>query len=341
MSLDDRLNVAAQLVDSQFVGDSNVQYAWDSVSLTSILSCPRRYQYQILWGLAPNAPSYAIALVFGILFHKGCELYHKHLASTGGVEAKRNHDAAVHAAVKGLLADPATATLPVDDDVDSLAEGHDPDEDDGITLRNSKIRTRYYLFRALVWYLDNYEDDPCETIILSSGIPAVEYSFRLPIQIDVLGQDLLLCGHLDRGVIFNDRYYNSDYKTTKSLTKQWSAMFDLSHQMTGYCIAGTAIFEKPTSGVMIDGVALQVGQVKFSRSFTNRTPGQVKEYFDLLRHVRSQAILYAETGNYPMNTASCYFCEFKEICRQPPEYRERYIRQHYTRRPGWNPLENR
>ena len=335
MSLDDRLNVAAQLVDSQFVGKSTIQYAWDSVSLTSILSCPRRYQYQILWGLTPNSPSYAIALVFGILFHKGMEFYHKARA------AGQDHDEAVHLTVKLLLAEPATATLPIDDHIDEMAANHDPDEDDGITLRNSKIRTRYYLFRAVVWYLDHYEDDPCHTLILPSGLPAVEHSFRLPIQIDVLGQDMLLCGHLDRGVEFNGRYYNSDYKTTKSLTQQWAAMFDLSHQMTGYTIAGTAIFEKPTQGVIIDGVALQVGQVKFSRSFTDRSKGQVREYFELLSFVRDQAIRFAETGQYPMNTASCYFCEFKEICRQAPEFRDSFIRQHFTRKPGWNPLENR
>jgi hypothetical protein len=335
MSLDDRLNVAAFSADSQFVEGTNVQYAWDSVSLTSILACPRRYQLGILRGLVPNRPSYAIALVFGILFHKGLELYHKSKALGA------DHDEATKYAVGILLEEPATATLPVDDDIDQLAENHDPDEDDGITLRNSKVRTRYYLFRALIWYLEHYGDDPCETIILPSGQACVEYSFRIPLQIDVLGQDMLLCGHIDRGISFNGLLYAGDYKTTKSITKQWQQMFELSHQMTGYTVAGNVIFQQPAKGCLIDGVALQVGAVKFSRSFTTRTPGQVHEFFDLLGYVRDKAILHAETGSYPMNTASCYFCEYKDICSQPPEYRERYIKQHYSEKPGWNPLENR
>lgn len=335
MSLDDKLNVAAQLVDNQFIDGTTIQYAWDSVSLTSILACPRRYQYQILWGLTPNAPGFAIALVFGILFHKGMEFYQKAKA------AGKDHDAATFAAVRQLLDEPATATLPIDEDIERLAESHDPDEDDGINLRNSKIRTRYYLFRAVVWYLEHYKDDPCETIILPGGVPAVELSFRIPLQIDVLGTPLLLCGHLDRGVSFRGSIYDTDYKTSKSLTRQWFDMFELSHQMTGYAIAGTTIFEQPASGVIIDGVALQVGAVKLARSITKRTQGQVAEYFDLLRYVRDKAILHAEQGSYPMNTASCYFCEYKDICKQPPEYRGRFIQQHYTRRPGWNPLENR
>jgi hypothetical protein len=335
VSLDDKLNVAAQLVDSQFVEGTTVQYAWDSVSLTSILACPRRYQYQILLGLVPNNPSFAIALVFGILFHSGMEWYHKARAEG------KTHDEAVFASVRKLLDAPATATLPIDEDIKEAAAAHDPDEDDGINLRNSKIRTRYYLFRSVIWYLDHYKDDPCETIILPSGAPAVELSFRVPLQIDVLGQPLLLCGHIDRGVIFNSAVYVKDYKTTKSLTRQWFDMFELSHQMTGYTLGGTAIFPQPARGCIIDGVALQVGSVKFARATTRRTEGQIREYFELLGMVRENALRFAETGHYPMNTASCYFCDFKEVCKQPPEYRDRYIRMHYQSKPGWNPLENR
>lgn len=335
MSLDDKLNVAAQMVDSQFIEGTSIQYAWDSVSLTAMLACPRRYQYSILLGLTPNSPAIAIALVFGILFHKGLEVYHKARA------AGDDHDQATFASVRHLLDDPSTARLPVDDDIIRLADAHDPDEDDGINLRNSKIRTRYYLFRAVIWYLEHYKDDPCETLILPSGVPAVELSFRLPLQIDVLGTPFLLCGHLDRGVVFQDRIYDADYKTTKSLTRQWFDMWELSHQMTGYNVAGTSIFDQPAAGILIDGIALQVGQVKFARGTMQRTQGQVEEYFDLLRYVVDKAVLHAEKNSYPMNTASCYFCDFKEVCRQPPEYRGRYITQHYTRRPGWNPLENR
>jgi hypothetical protein len=335
VSLDDKLNVASQLVDSQFVEGTNVQYAWDSVSLTNILACPRRYQYSIILGLHPRNPGYAIALVFGILFHKGLEVYHK--ARAGG----EDHTGGIFTAVRYLLDDPATATLPTDEVISDKAEGFSIDDDDGVDLRNSKIRTRYYLFRAVIWYLDHYENDPAETLILPSGTPAVELSFRIPLPIDVLGNEMLLCGHLDRGVIFNNQVVPSDYKTTKSLTSQWALMFELSHQMTGYTVGSTVLFGKPTYGCMIDGVALQVGQLKFRRHFTKRTQGQVDEYFELLSYVRDKAIMHAETGRYPMNTASCYFCDYKDVCSQPPEYRARYIKQHYFAKPGWNPLENR
>lgn len=335
MSMDDKLNVAQiGQADSQFIAGTSVQFAWDSVSLTAMLACPRRYQYSIVEGLHPRNPNYAIALVFGILFHSGMEWYHR--AKAEG----KTHDEAVFITIRKLVDAPATATLPTDDIVDEMAEKHDPDEDDGITLRNSKIRTRYYLMRAVVWYLEHYAEDPMETIMLPTR-PAVELSFRIPMPISINGTDLLLCGHLDRGVLFNGVPYVLDYKTSKSLTRQWFDGWELSHQMSGYTVAGQILFEKPVRGAVIDGAALQVGQVKFSRGFTNRSPGQIREYMSTLKLATESAQRFAETGEYPMNTSACYFCEFKDICKQPPEYRDRYISQSYFRKTGWNPLENR
>ena len=40
------------------------------------------------------------------------------------------------------------------------------------------IKTRFTLLRSVVWYLEQFENDPCETVILADGRPAVELSFR-------------------------------------------------------------------------------------------------------------------------------------------------------------------
>lgn len=335
MSLDDRILVSSTgEPDSQFLKGTKIQFAWDSVSLSSFLSCKRRYKYVVIDGLVPKGPAYAIALEFGILFHSALETYHRFRASV------YNHDEAVLQAMHWLVAQPAFAALPTDDDVEEMAAGLDED-DDGITHRNSKIRTRYHLARAVVWYLDHYIEDPVSTIILPTGKPAVELSFRIPTPVEIGGQPLILCGHIDRAVEFEGCYWASDYKTTKSLSRQWFDAFELSHQMTGYTIAGQVILEKPVRGCWIDGIALQVGGVKLQRAPTTRTPGQIKEYFDLLASVAEDAERAYDSDFYPMNTAACYFCEFKQICKQAPEYRDRYINLYYERKPGWNPLANR
>jgi len=334
MSLDDKIIVSNGEPDSQFLAGTQIQFAWDSVSLTSFLSCQRRYKYLVLDGLVPKNPGYAIALEFGILFHSALETYHKAKA------CDRDHAEAVQATACWLVEQPAFKALPTDEEIDELKAKTD-DEDDGITLRNSKIRTRYHLMRSVIWYLEHYIDDPLHTLIMPSGKPAVELSFRIPLPVQVGGHEMILCGHIDRAVEFEGGLWASDYKTTKSLTRQFFDMFDLSHQMTGYTVAGNVILEKPISGVWIDGIALQVGGVKLARAPTKRSPGQVKEYFELLTDVGERAERAYDIGHYPMNTASCYFCDFKDVCKQAPEFRERYINMWYDRKPGWNPLRNR
>lgn len=335
MSLDDRILVSSLgTPDSQFLPDTKIQFAWDSVSLTAFMACPRRYKYLVLEGLTPKGPGYAIALEFGILFHSAMENYHKARA------VGETHDEAVFHTVRWLCQQEAFIALPTDDDVDQLKDTVDED-DDGIALRNSKVRTRYHLARAAVWYLDHYEQDPVKTLILPSGKPAVELSFRTPLPIQVAGHDMLLCGHIDRVAEFEGAYWSTDYKTTKSLTRQWFDAFELSHQMTGYTVAGKVILEHSVRGALIDGIALQVGGVKLARGFTTRSEGQIAEYFELLTDVAERAERSFDTDFYPMNTASCYFCDFKSICKQAPEFRERFINVYYDRRPGWNPLANR
>ncbi len=340
MSMDHILPASAEVPDSQFLPGTTIQYAWDSVSLTNILACPRRYQYSIIDGYVSKAPGYAIALVFGILFHKGMEFYE--IAKAAGA----THDEATRRAVEQTAALPATATLPTDADLEDEASIHTPDagddaEDDGIQLRNSKIRTRYYLMRAIVWYLEHYRDDPAKTILMASGRPAVELSFRIPLELDGIEHPILLCGHIDRGVEFNGSLFAADYKTTKSLSRQFFSMFNLSHQLTGYTAAGQVIFERPVSGAIIDGIALQVGGVKLGRAVSRRSKGQIAEYFQTLTFANSLANTFATTGYYPMNTASCYFCDYKDVCQQPPEYRQRFLDMYFTKKRGWNPLENR
>lgn len=320
--------------DSPFIPGTSVQYAWDSVSLTSAMSCWRQYYYTIVRGLVSKNPNTAIALDFGIAFHKGQEHYHDAIAEG------QSNDEAIATTIQLLTANPHYSRLPTHDEVMEKAEST-PDDDDGIDLRNSRIRTRYHLLRSLVWYFEHYANDPAKTLIGASSGAAVEVSFRLELPLEIAGHPVLLCGHIDRAVEFNGAYYCVDYKTTKSLSRQFFAMFDLSHQMTGYTIAGNIIFDRPISGVIVDGVALQVGGCQYQRSITRRTDGQITEYLATVQNTLREAEEHADTDSWPMNTSACYFCNFKEICAKPPEFREGYIKQLFHENRGWNPLENR
>lgn len=322
------------LAESPFIEGTNIQYAWDSVSLTAAMACWRRYYYTIVLGLQRKGPASAIALDFGIAFHKGMEHY-QHAAAEGA-----DHTSAVEYTVRELLSNQHFAQLPTHDEVQDLAGNLDED-DDGITLRNSKVRTRYHLMRSVVWYLDNYQPDPLKTYILSNGKPATELSFRMELPLDIAGHPVLLSGHLDRVAYLNDRLYVVDYKTTKALSRQFFADFSLSHQITGYTLAGRSVMHEPVQGAIIDGIAILVGGVKFQRQPVDRSEGQIEEYIETVGRVVSDAERNNDLGSWPMNTAACYFCHFKELCAHPPEHRSRYIDMLYDSKPAWNPLESR
>lgn len=329
-------------VQSPFIPGTNIQYAWDSTSLSTILECPQRYKLRIIEGWRSKSPGYAIALGFGILVHTGVEEFHRARAkglshneavqyALAQVMSKKNHPADEHTLY---------SLLPTTEDIAALKEAED--EDEGSSLRNSKVRTRYHLWRALVWYFEQYRHDPMEVVILADGTPAVEHSFRVAVGKALSdGTEILLAGHLDKLVRFNGALYVSDLKTTKSISRLYFSMFDLSHQMTGYTLGGKLAFAEPVTGVVIDAIELQIGGVKFSRGFTTRTESQLNEYRDLLGYVGSLAERYYHEDYYPLNTAACMFCEFKDICRQPPELRRGYLNFLFEQKEAWNPLKSR
>lgn len=322
---------------SPFLPDSQVQFAWDSTSIKYAQECWRRYQYKVLELWETKSPAKAIALDFGILLHAGIEQFHRYQSQ--GIM----HNAAVKAVVKWIIAHPAYAHLPTEEELEQIKqEAADDDEDDGVTLRNSRVRTRYHLIRALVWYFEQYREDSMQVHQLANGKPAVELSFRVPVGLELsTGEPVLLSGHFDKVVRFNDHLWIKDIKSTKSITAAWREEFDLSHQMTGYILGGSLAISEPIKGVVIDGVCLQVGGVKFGRHFTHRTESQLGEYINDLRLLVDQAEAYAAEGYWPMNTSFCRFCEFKGVCKQPPEMRGGYLRQWFRKGEGWNPLKSR
>lgn len=331
---------------SPFLPGTNIQFAWDSTSLSTALDCAYRYKLEIIDGWTPKSPESGIALAFGLLVHYGIEQYHRLRA------ADTPYSKAVIGALRAVAdyREPANAprplaeSLPTEIDITTLKhEEAEDDESDGIDLRNSKIRTRYHLFRALVWYFEQYRQDHLHVITLATGDAAVEHSFRVPPG-ETLGDGspILLSGHFDKLVELNGELFVSDIKTTKSITRSWRESFDLSHQMTGYTVGGKVGLHQPVKGVWIDGIQLQVGGVKFSRFTTHRSAGQLQEYLTLLGYTARLAESWFREQYYPQNTGfHCNLCKYKSVCRQSPEFRQAYLNQYYRRKPAWNPLRSR
>jgi hypothetical protein len=183
-------------------------------------------------------------------------------------------------------------------------------------------KTRETLIRSIIWYLDQFRDDPAKTVVLANGKPAVELSFRMELEwgpraaqvpdpLDGnedghLGthteQPYILCGHLDRVVEFNSQTFGMDRKTTGSaLTPYYFDNFSPDNQMSIYTIVTKVQFGVPISGMIIDAAQIAVGFTRFQRGFTYRTDAILEEWLQDFRHWTALAEGFAEAGHWPMN----------------------------------------
>lgn len=297
---------------SPFLPGTLIQFAFDGTSLELAKTCLKKYHLtQILqW----RKKDESVHLKFGGWFASALELYHKRLIET-------DHEESLQQTVMWLMLE---------------TFGWNPDH-------NKKNRDT--LLRTVIWYLDAYKDDPAKVLILESGIPAVELTFKLELPWEAApGQPYLYCGHLDRVADFGGQLWVLDQKTSGGpIGPYFFKQFSPHTQMSGYSFAGKAILGSPIAGVIIDAVSVLVTQTTFARGFTNRTEGQMAEWIADTKKWTEIIKFAAERNYWPMNEASCGNyggCVFREICSQDPAVRDSYLNTHFEKR-AWNPLQVR
>ena len=303
---------------SPFLPGTAIQVAWDSTSLGYLKTCPRLYQYTMIEGFTSREES--VHLRFGIEYHHALQDYD--LSRAAGIL----HDDAVHDVVRELL----TRTS-------NFESEH-------------KTKTRESLVRTVIWYLDNYRDDPATTYIRPDGSPAVEVSFNFeldwgpPIKPGQPKTPYLLCGHLDKVVSYNGELFVKDYKTVWSF---WGKSWEPDNQMTLYTLASKVILDAPVRGVIIDMAQVKAEETVFKRDLTYRTEEQLREWLNDLRYWLTLAEQYAITDYWPMNDTACDKfggCRFRDICSKSPGSRKAFLEGNFTQLPEderWNPLRSR
>lgn len=295
---------------------SGFQYAWDSTSLSAFATCPRKYFYSNLQGWASELRS--VHLIFGGHYATALEHFHKHRA------AGASYDDAIRMVVREAL----VATWD--------AEKEAPQD----WIHNTK--TRDTLIRSIVWYLEHYKADPMQTVILSDGRAAVEYSFSVD-----LSDEYVYCGHIDRLVTYGDAQdiYVQDQKTTgSSITPRFFDGYSPDYQMTGYTWAGQIIFNMPVKGVVIDAAHIAVGFTAFGRQPVTRSDRQLEEFRLEAIHYINLAKQCHESGYYPMNRTACGNyggCEFRRVCSAVPGIRDNLLNGNFKKRDRWDPIKRR
>lgn len=302
------------------------QHAWDSTSLSTFVTCPRKYLYSILQGWTAELRS--VHLEFGGHYASALEHYHKHRAA--GV----SYDDAVRLVVREVMV--ATWEYERDEEGEAVPGTGQPVD----WLHNTK--TRDTLVRSIVWYLEQFKNDPMSTVILSDGRPAVEYSFSFS-----LDETYTYCGHIDRLVHYGEDkdIYVQDQKTSGStITPRYFDSYTPDIQMTGYTLAGQIIFDLPVKGVVVDAAQIAVGFTKFERGFVARSTAALEEFREEALHYIGEARRCHESGYYPMRRSSCGNyggCEFRKVCALAPKLRPMALEGGFKKRKRWDPLERR
>jgi hypothetical protein len=306
-------------MDSPFLPQSKMQWAWDSTSLGWLKDCPRKYQYSMIEGWVGKGEQ--VHLEFGILYHSALEHFDR-LRHKG-----MGHDEALYTVVRLILIDTWRDGKP-------WRASKDLDMDD-----KTSLKCRENLIRTIVWYIDKFKDDPAKTQVDSNNRPKVEMHFLFDI-----GDGHSLCGYLDRIVTFQGESFVMDRKTTTSTVgSYYFDQFDPDNQMSLYTVASQVAFKTPVKGVIVDAAQIAVGFSRFVRSFVFKTPDQIEEWLKDLRYWIGVADKCATDGYWPQNDKSCSKyggCMYRGICSKSPSVRDKFLESNFTRRT-WNPLELR
>lgn len=292
------------------------QFAWDSTSIGLFKTCPYKYKLTIIDGWHHKVVPPALA--YGIFIHRLFQAWHQLIA----LDIPKETALLNCVKLAGLLGE----HLPAGD----------------------TARQKEQLIRAAVWYFEQFWDDPAETVILSNGKPAVEYSFTLPF-FKYLDQQVYLCGHIDRFAKWQGRVLAADYKTTKyGLDNKFFNKFKPSTQFPLYIAASHIIASetqelKATDGILLDGIQVGVNFNRYARYVVPYSPEEINHYLEGLQYWIKRAMDAGREGYFPPNEESCDKyggCPFRDICNKPPVRHEAYIKGHFVKRT-WDPLKER
>ena len=151
-------------------------------------------------------------------------------------------------------------------------------------------------FNALVDYFDVYppETDPVRPFMLSTGKPAVEFTFAIPTTVmhPETGDPILYCGRFDLLGYYNNVLFIIDEKTTKSLGGTWARQWDMRGQLMGYCFAAQQ-YGYNVSHALIRGVAIQKTQSKHLQAIAHFAQWQLTRWWDHAnQHILRMTLYY-------------------------------------------------
>lgn len=177
--------------------------------------------------------------------------------------------------------------------------------------------------------------------LMQNDIPAVEFSFALPIPgtaHPTTGEPLIYTGRYDMLGTFNNALFVVDEKTTKQLGNSWINSWAMASQFTGYCWAAKE-YGYPVAGAIIRGISILKTKYGHAESLQYRPQWVIDRWLVQLRKDVERMIRAwdANDWEYDLNTSCNNYggCKLVDVCSSQNPVRT--LENNFVQRV-WDPL---
>lgn len=225
---------------------------------------------------------------------------------------------------------------------------------------NDRRRTQTNLETAAIGYIDRYPKKRYLPYVdAATGFVGVEVGFDIVLpttpRIRFVGKVDALT--YDRMVQTHDKIVVGENKTGARIDQVWADSFVVGHQVSGYCVAMSAMLQRFIGDAVIFGTQIPTPKSSAfgdgnARQPVNRNERQMQEWLDWVQYTLDKVQpwlpeLFEGAGlqhptDAPMFTHSCnrYFrsCSLIPLCVEEPDMRKHIFEQEMVEQ-RWNPLE--
>jgi CRISPR/Cas system-associated exonuclease Cas4 (RecB family) len=281
---------------------------YDSTSITTYLTCPRKYFYRIVCGFVAKAatPPY---FAFGSAYHKFREVLDQTMMDTIDGRPYTESEAFVKAitAAKSYAAKHLKAP-----EVGTKFDFMTPER---LQLSCTKAFE--------VWLAERKKFQ----ILAAEQIVTV----KLP-------HGTFIHGKIDRLINWNGRLWVWDYKTTSKLGPFYERSLEPNDQFTRYIWIARELNGREPAGLMVDVLFNSKKEgPKFQTMPTSRTKSQLEMWVREHKYWEDRLEENRKEDFWPMNPKGCMFCEFHSVCRQQTESGQMTQLRSYFKVKAWDP----
>ena len=219
---------------------------------------------------------------------------------------------------------------------------------------DDKRRTTTNISESLIAYVDQFDMDRFPLWIRDKDDPNTDIGIEIPfcVRVTINEEDdctdsqyvLYLSGKMDGLAYRKDKLFIDENKTGARLDDSWLAQWQLSHQITGYCVAAATFTKQNCDNARVIGMRIPLGKIPHEGiryEEVNRTTEQYLDWARWLLHTTSMIENNIKNPlSAPMYTHSCnrYFraCSFLPLCTANKEEREKILEEMTT--DEWSPL---